>query len=101
MSRADSGNAETGMSDMSRYFIDSSDGDQNFLDEEGVELADDDVARFTALDALPDMARDVIPDGDERRLSVSVRNAAGTVIYQATLTLKGNWEERPGQDGSA
>ncbi|KRD95850.1 hypothetical protein ASE63_12605 [Bosea sp. Root381] len=77
---------------MPRYFIDTSDGDRSILDEEGIDLADDAAARLSALDALPDMARDVIPDGDERRLSVSVRNAEGEVIYHATLTLAGHWE---------
>lgn len=57
-----------------------------------MDLVDDNAARITALDALPDMARDVLPDGDERLLSVSVRNAHGGVIYHATLTLAGGWQ---------
>ena len=81
---------------MPRYFIDTSDGDRSFHDEEGIDLTDDAAARLNALDALPDMARDVIPDGDERQLSVSVRNADGKVIYHASLTLSGHWE--PGSD---
>jgi len=80
---------------MPRYFIDTSDGDRSLRDEEGIELADDAAARLSALDALPDMARDVIPDGDERRLSVCVRNAESEVIYHATLTLAGRWEQDP------
>lgn len=78
---------------MPRYFIDSSDGDHTDIDREGLELADDETARRTALDALPDMARDKLPDGDERSFRVSVRNADGSVIYRASLDLTGGWVE--------
>lgn len=80
------------LNEMPRYFIDTSDGDQTFLDEEGIELANDYVARLAALDALPDMARDAIPNGDERLFSVCVRSPAGAVIYDATLSLAGRWK---------
>lgn len=79
---------------MPRYFIDSSDGDLQVIDREGLELATQREARQAALEALPDMARDLIPDGDRRRFTVSVRNEAGTTIYSAALTLEGEWHER-------
>lgn len=78
---------------MPLYFIDSSDGDHTDIDKEGLELANDEVARRVALDALPDMARDKLPDGDERSFRVSVRNASGCVIYRASLDLTGGWVE--------
>lgn len=78
---------------MPRYFIDSSDGDHTDIDREGLELADDETARRVALDALPDMARDKLPDGDERSFQVSVRDANGAVIYRASLALTGGWTE--------
>lgn len=79
---------------MPRYFIDSSDGDYTDIDKEGIELADDVAARRVALDALPDMARDKLPDGDERSFEVRVRNASGAVIYRASLDLTGGWTEQ-------
>lgn len=78
---------------MPRYFIDSSDGNFSHIDSEGVELAGDAAARYLALDALPDMVREVLPDGDQRQFAVSVRNEGGKVIYSASLTLAGGWRE--------
>ena len=79
---------------MPRYFIDTDDNDVLHIDEEGVELANDETARLCAQDALPDMARDHLPDGDRRTFVAAVRNEAGEVIYRATLTLKGEWVQR-------
>lgn len=78
---------------MPRYFIDSSDGNFSHIDSEGVELAGDDAARYLALDALPDMVREVLPDGDRREFAVCVRDEVGKVIYSASLTLAGAWRE--------
>jgi hypothetical protein len=39
------------------------------------------------------MARDVLPDGQYRRLAVSVRTGddAGMILFRASLTLKCEW----------
>jgi hypothetical protein len=76
---------------MPRYYIDSSDGNFSHIDSEGVELAGDEAARYLALDALPDMVREVLPDGDRREFAVCVRDQGGRVIYSASLTLTGSW----------
>lgn len=76
---------------MPRYFIDSDDGDLNVVDEEGYDLPGPQDARRMAIDVLPDMAREKIPDGDRRVFSTRVRDEAGTVIYSASLSLVGEW----------
>lgn len=76
---------------MSRYFFDTDDGDFRSQDDEGIELSDAEAARLAALDVLPDMARDKLPDGDRRTFSVRVRDEAGAVLYSATLDLVGEW----------
>lgn len=76
---------------MPKYFIDSFDGAHDLADDEGHELANDTVARAAALDALADMVRDILPDGDHRIFSVMVRTAEGTELYQARITLDGSW----------
>jgi hypothetical protein len=81
---------------MPRYFIDSSDGSFSHIDSEGVELTGDEAARYLALDALPDMVREVLPDGDQREFAVCVRDEGGRVIYSASLTLAGAWREKGG-----
>jgi len=78
---------------MPRYFIDTDDGVMEARDEEGQDLASPHAARNAALKALPDMARDEIPNGEERTFTVTIRREGGREIYQATLTLKGRWIE--------
>lgn len=81
---------------MPRYFIDTDDNDSFVEDDEGQDLPDVEAARELAQAALPDMARDKIPDGDCRTFCASVRDEAGTVIYKATLSLHGEWKtDRP------
>ncbi len=77
---------------MPRYFIDTDDDDSLVRDDEGQEFVDAHAARTAALAALPDMARDHIPDGDRRTFRVAVRTEDGTPIYSATMTLVGLWE---------
>lgn len=48
-------------------------------------------ARAAAIAALPDIARDVLPDGDRRDFVSSVRDEAGEVIFTATLSLVAQW----------
>lgn len=79
---------------MPRYFIDSDDNDVLHIDEDGLDLPDDEAARCHAQDALPDMAREHLPDGNRRTFVVAVRNAEGEVIYRATLALRGEWVQR-------
>lgn len=76
---------------MTRYFIDTNDGERVVDDEEGRDLPSAEVARKVAQAALVDMARDLMPDGDGRTFCASVRNEAGTMIYKVTLSLVGEW----------
>lgn len=45
------------------------------------------MARIEAQKALPDLARDALPDGDQKTFIVSVRDEAGQVVLRAALTL--------------
>ncbi|SDA33104.1 hypothetical protein SAMN02799622_05448 [Methylobacterium sp. UNC378MF] len=81
---------------MPRFFIDTDDGDTFVEDDEGLDLPDSEAAREIALRALPDIARDKMPDGDDRTFRASVRDETAAVIYEATLTLAGGWKvDRP------
>ena len=75
---------------MPRYFFDISDGDQTWFDCVGLELADMEAAKLAAVDALPDMARDELPDGEHRVFTVAVRNEEGVIGYRASLTFEGS-----------
>ncbi|MGH1587334.1 DUF6894 family protein [Methylobacterium phyllosphaerae] len=76
---------------MPRYFIDTNDDDMFVEDEDGQILADAEAARQMAQASLPDMAREKMPDGEERTFSAVVRDEAGVVLYTATLKLTGAW----------
>lgn len=80
---------------MPRFFIDTDDGDYRLQDDEGFEFPDQGAARKAAVDALPDMARQKLPDGDRRVFAARVRNENGIIIYVATLTLAGEWWVMP------
>jgi hypothetical protein len=80
---------------MPRYFFDIDDGDQRSLDHEGMEMPDVWAAREGAIAVLPDVARDVLPDGDRREMVSTVRDESGTVVYIATLSLVGGWKIDP------
>jgi hypothetical protein len=71
-----------------RFFFDTYDGEFFAPDHEGQELADIQAAKLVAQDALPDMASDKLPDGsDQRVFIVRVRDEAGQVVVQVSLTL--------------
>ena len=72
---------------MPRFFFDTYDGDFFAPDQEGQDLEGIEAAKLIAQEALPDMASDRLPDGDERVFIVSVRDEAGEVILYATLSL--------------
>lgn len=74
-----------------RYFIDTNDDDLFVVDDEGLDLLDAQAARKAAQAALPDMAQEKLPDGDDRTFCASVRDETGEVIYKVTLTLRGEW----------
>ena len=76
---------------MPRYFFDIHDGGSS-RDDEGTECADLDEARLLAIQTLPDIARDEIPqDGDRRTFTVLVTDADGRPAYTATLSFTGLW----------
>ena len=73
---------------MPRYYFDEYDGETVTQDDEGLELDGIEAARAEARKALPDIARDVLPeDGDRRTMVVKVRDEAGKVVITATLTM--------------
>lgn len=74
---------------MARYFFDIHDGEL-VTDAVGVECADFDAVRREAKMALPEMAREILPDDSEQHtIRVMVRNERDRIVYTATLTFSG------------
>ena len=76
---------------MPRYFIDTSDGDTFVHDDVGYDFSDVGAARDAAQVALPDIAREKIPDGEKRAFCAFVRDGTGAVVYRVALSLIGEW----------
>ena len=75
-----------------RFFFDTDDGRSLVGDEEGLELEGPQAACDQAQAALADMVRDVMPDGDQRTLTIRVRNESGKTVLKATVSLMVEWE---------
>jgi hypothetical protein len=72
---------------MPRFYFDTYDDDRSVPDSQGIVLSDLEEATEEAIKALPDMARDGLPDGDYRDFVVEVRDEAGQRVFRARLTL--------------
>lgn len=74
---------------MTRYTITTDDDDMLVEGDFSEGLTCAKAARLAALSALPDMARDKLPDGDCRTFKAAVHDENGQEIYSATMTLVG------------
>ncbi|KLK90262.1 hypothetical protein AA309_27055 [Microvirga vignae] len=72
---------------MPRFFFDTYDGERFFPDEVGMELESIETAKTEGQKALPDMAKDALPDGNFRSFVVSVRDESGQVVLRMALSL--------------
>lgn len=60
-----------------RFYFDTFDGDHASVDTDGIECSSRKMVQDQAIDALPDMAREILPDGPNRVFSVEVRDDGG------------------------
>jgi hypothetical protein len=75
---------------MGRYFFDVNDGNL-ITDDDGIEFADARCASQEALQSLPDIAKGLLPSTSSETVTVTMRDARGTALYRATLTIKSEW----------
>jgi hypothetical protein len=72
---------------MPRFYFDSDDGETPMTDTIGLDFADLRVAQQEAVRALPEIAKDALPDGENRDFIITVRDGSGPVL-RATLSLR-------------
>jgi hypothetical protein len=82
-----------------RYFFDTYDQDRLSRDEEGLDCGSRSQLERNAIDALPDMAREALPDGPNHEFRVEVRDGQGRVVFRAWLKLTSEWLDG-GPDGN-
>ena len=78
---------------MPMFFFETFDGEVSHFDRDGLDCPSKEHARREALSAIPDMARDTILNGDFRVFRSLVRDACGTVVYEASMTFVGRWPD--------
>lgn len=81
---------------MPRYFFDTFDNGQRSIDDYGIKCDDRDAVRRAAVETLPHMAFDALPDGANHEFAVEVRNEEGACVFRASLSFQSEW-----LDGSA
>jgi hypothetical protein len=77
-----------------RFYFDTYDGERASVDSDGLECSSRHMVQHQAIDALPDMAREILPDGPNRMFRVEVRDGDGNVVFRATLELQSAWLDR-------
>jgi hypothetical protein len=76
---------------MAHYFFDIQDRDEFIEDDVGIECPTREAVRDAAIDALPDMARGVKPEGKPHTIVVTARDETGAQVYRASLTMEAGW----------
>ena len=76
---------------LKRYFFDVDDGDGLEIDRIGLLCESLQAVREEAIKVLPDIAKEVMPDGDRRVLRTIVRDEGGRSIFEASLALDAHW----------
>ncbi len=77
---------------MPRFYFDIDDGTNHTHDDEGQEFPNSVTACDEAIGVLPQIARDMLPDGSIRRdFIVNMKDGTGRVIFTATLSLIARW----------
>lgn len=76
---------------MQRFYFDLYNTEQTQMDGEGQLFANRERAGMEALRILHDVARDEMPDGDQLKITVKVRNEQSEQIFEASLILASAW----------
>jgi hypothetical protein len=76
---------------MPHFYFDIDNGECSLRDEIGAEAENLIDVRNAAVCALPEMAKDVLPDGDHRIFAINVRDDNDRVIFRATLSFNAQW----------
>ncbi|MFI0849242.1 DUF6894 family protein [Mesorhizobium sp. IMUNJ 23232] len=81
---------------MARYYFDVFDGDHVTLDEVGIDLPGTEEVEKHAVEALPEIASDELPNGPQRDFWVRAHNGDGDHFFAADLKFRADWLKRRG-----
>jgi hypothetical protein len=78
---------------MAIFFFDTFDGETLIKDLDGMSCSSTKELQDSAVAALPDMAREKLPDGLQRNFWVRVRDANNQQVFEASMTLSAQWSD--------
>ncbi|PBC02588.1 hypothetical protein [Mesorhizobium sp. WSM3860] len=76
---------------MERFYFDLHNTEHTQMDSEGQLFSSPENARKEALRILRDVARDEMPNGDNLKITIKMRNDKREQIFEASLTLQSTW----------
>ncbi|MCC6203610.1 MAG: hypothetical protein IT533_01365 [Hyphomicrobiales bacterium] len=76
---------------MPRYFFDTYDAGQLHSDDHGIVCETRAELRENAVNSLPEIARERLPNGDNHVFTVKVRDDTGSAIFEASLIFESRW----------
>lgn len=76
---------------MPLFYFDIHDGHEFTRDDAGIECSSLEDVSKQAVDVLPDIAREELPNGPRRTFQVKVRDGSGRYVFRASLTLASGW----------
>lgn len=79
---------------MPRYFFDTDDGDRQFHDETGIDLASIDDIPSTTRYLLFDLGYAQVLGGKDRVFTATVRDGQGIMVYSGSVVLRINFDRR-------
>jgi hypothetical protein len=83
---------------MPRFFFDLTDNGVSFADSEGSDLATREAAEDEAAIAIMSIAKDAMPDGNFRQLSLRAREDGGAQIFEVLVTFELRRDGRSGHE---
>ncbi len=79
---------------MPRYFFDTDDGERQFRDDTGIDLASADDVAFTTRDLLFDLGHAELFNGKDRLFTATVRDKQGITVYRGSMVLRVDLDKR-------
>ena len=73
---------------MPRFYFDVRNGDRFTQDRDGLDLPDLREARKDASQALAEMVKDAMPDGDHRTMAIEVRGEDKRPLFKVQITFE-------------
>ncbi|MBZ9669529.1 hypothetical protein LB543_25890 [Mesorhizobium sp. ESP7-2] len=73
---------------MALYYFHLDNNGTSFPDDGGTECQDVAVVRYEAINFLAEMTRNALPDGDDHKLVIVVKDGGGDLVFRASILFE-------------